>query len=231
MLGTNVTVWLAFLEGLASFLSPCILPLIPVYIGYLAGSTVEDIEHNETIRRTMLRNTVGFVLGISFVYISLGAGASVIGRFLFDYNDLFRIIGAIFIIVFGLFHTGLIKLNFLNRERRVDFKMKSPKFTKAFLLGMTFSFGWTPCIGPMLGSILFMAGNTGHVLKGIGLLAVYSLGMTIPLLLTAFLMGKFIKHYKKFYKYFDKIKMFSGILLIIMGIFMLFDLLSIFAKL
>lgn len=225
----DLTLFVVFIEGLLSFLSPCILPLIPVYISYLAGATIDEIQNDQSLRRTMLFNSFGFILGISMVFIILGAGASTIGNFFVTYDVLFRKVGAIIIIIFGLFSTGLLKINFLNYERRINVKNKSPKFINAFILGATFSFGWTPCIGPILGSVLLLA-STSSTLEAMFMLLVYSIGMTIPFLLTTLLIGKAMRQFKKVYSYFNIIKMISGVLLIIIGIAMYFDWLKFFTS-
>ncbi|WP_105615154.1 cytochrome c biogenesis CcdA family protein [Vallitalea okinawensis] len=229
LIQNDLTLFVVFVEGLLSFLSPCILPLIPVYISYLAGATIDEIQHDQSLRRTMLLNSFGFILGISTVFIILGAGASSIGSFFVTYDVLFRKVGAIIIIIFGLFSTGILKINFLNYERRLNVKNKSPKFINAFLLGATFSFGWTPCIGPILGSVLLLA-STSSTTEAMFMLLVYSIGMTIPFFLTTLLVGRAMRQFKKVYKYFNTIKIISGVLLIIMGIAMYFDWLRFFTS-
>lgn len=226
----DITVWFAFTQGFLSFLSPCILPLLPVYLGYLAGATIDEVHKNQRLRRTMWFNSLGFVLGISIVFVGLGAGASALGQFLNRYYDLLRKIGAILIIIFGTLTTGIIKLDFMNMEKRFHYRYSTPKFLNAFLLGATFSFGWTPCIGPALTSILILAGNANSYGKSMLMLFIYSLGMTVPFLITSLIFGWAIGFSKKIYKYFNIIKIISGALLIIMGIAMYFNWLTIFAQ-
>jgi len=222
---TQVSYLFLFLEGVASFLSPCILPLLPVYLGYLTGSTVEEIAGNEKLRRTAIFNTLGFVLGISLIFVILGAGAGAVGRFFFTNNDLLRRLGSVVVILFGLHYLGLLNIPFLNLERKGKMQRESRRFRDALILGMVFSFGWTPCIGPLLGSALMIAAGTSSAWRGFLLLGIYSLGLTIPFLLTSLLWGKLLRLWPSFYKHFPKIKIFSGVLLIILGVAMFFDLL------
>lgn len=227
MFSENISIWLVFAEGLLSFLSPCILPLLPVYFSFLAGATVNDIENNTINKSNFIKNSLGFVLGLSIIFVILGAGASFAGKIFFVYKDLIRQIGSIFVFIFGLHQTGLIKLRVLNYEKRFNFKEKSTSFINSFLLGVLFSFGWTPCIGPILGSVLFLAGNSGTMASGMALLFIYSLGMTIPFLLSTFAVGFFMKSYQKLYKYFNIVKIISGIILMIAGVLMYFNLLGV----
>ena len=223
MLTPNLSMWMVLAEGVLSFLSPCVFPLIPAYLSYLAGTSIDEVQQDHSVHKTMIWNALGFVLGLSFVFISLGAGASLVGGFLFQQGEILRKIGAILVIFFGIHHTGLITIPFLNYEKRLHMKGSTPGFFKAFLLGVTFSFGWTPCIGPILGSVLILAGNTQHVLKGMGLLGIYSLGMSIPFIIIALIVGKFLSSFRKIMPYFPIIKAVSGGLLIIMGLLMYFN--------
>lgn len=217
------TLGLLFLEGLASFLSPCVLPLLPVYFSYLAGSTVDEILNKEELKKTFYKNSIGFVLGLSFVFLSLGMGANAIGQFIFKNNYFIKKIAAAIIILFGIHLSGIINIKALNYEKRLEIKKTKPKFLYAFLLGITFSFGWTPCIGAMLGSVLLMAGNAQNMLIAVFLMGVYSLGLSIPFLIATLAVGKFIRFYTKIYKYFGIIKLLSAVVLIIIGVLMFFN--------
>lgn len=213
----NISSIVVFLQGMASFLSPCILPLMPIYLSYLTGGSLEEIEGGAN-RKSVLINSIGFLLGLSLVFIMLGATATTLGRFLYFNNNIIRKIGGILIIVFGIHHIGIINLNFLNMERRFKFNAKTPKFINSVLLGMAFSFGWTPCIGPILGSVLMMAASLEVYTKGIYLLIIYSIGFSVPFLITALFLNVVLQKITNLDKYLKVIKIVSGILLIIMGI-------------
>ncbi len=212
-----------FLEGLASFLSPCVLPLIPVYLTYLTGQSVKDIQ-NDSSKGQLILNSIGFVLGFSIVFIGLGAGATSIGQFLRSYQFIIGRVSSILIIIFGLFHADFIDIPLLNREgRRRPKKSSAPSFFASLLLGMGFSFGWTPCIGPILTSVLLMASSAETVSTGMALLGVYSLGLGIPFIVMALLMGTMWDRFKKLYEHMNLIKRISGILLMAIGVLMLFN--------
>lgn len=213
----NISSIVVFLQGMASFLSPCILPLMPIYLSYLTGGSLEEIEGGAN-RKSVLINSIGFLLGLSLVFIMLGATATTLGRFVYFNNNIIRKIGGILIIVFGIHHIGVINLNFLNMERRFKFNAKTPKFINSVLLGMAFSFGWTPCIGPILGSVLMMAASLEVYTKGIYLLVIYSIGFSVPFLITALFLNVVLQKITNLDKYLKVIKIVSGILLIIMGI-------------
>lgn len=219
----NVTYLAAFLEGIASFITSCVLALIPTYISYLAGTTIEEIENNKHNKKTLMMNAIGFVFGIFIVFALLGATATTFGRVLNMSASLLQKISGIIIIIFGIFHMGIINPSFMNREKRITIKKVVPTLGGSILFGMSFAFGWTPCIGPALGSVLMMAANTKTLWNAILLLSVYTLGLGIPLLLIAFFIEKMIISIRKIYKYFDLIKKISGVLLIIIGMLIFFD--------
>jgi len=171
-------------------------------------------------------NSIGFVLGFSIVFIALGAAATSLGKFLRQHQYIIRKISGILIIVFGLFHAGFVDIPFLNREKRRQIqKSNAPSFITSILIGMGFSFGWTPCIGPILTSVLLMASNVETLSAGMGLLGVYSLGLGVPFIVMALLMGTMWDRFKNLYKYMDLIKKISGILLMLIGILMFFNIL------
>jgi cytochrome c-type biogenesis protein len=218
---------IVFAEGVASFLSPCILPLMPVYLSYLVGSTIEDEMDSALLKKKVVVNTLGFILGLFVVFGALGAASTLLGSLLIRNARLIGKVSGAVIILFGLHHTGLLRLKKLEKEKRIKIKAASPGFFRSVAIGMAFSFGWTPCIGPILGSVLLMAGSTGNMFEGFYLLSIYSLGFSVPFLLLAlfyqYLLGK-IPHLEK---YLDKIKVISGVLLIILGILLYADKLSI----
>lgn len=216
----QITIWIALAAGLSSFLSPCVLPLIPTYITYITGASVKDLmsENSMRFKLNVFLNSFLFVLGFSLVFILFGASISVIGKTMLQHQVLLRKISGIIIIIFGLMLSGLMNFNFLQREKRLSFIPKSSGFLNSFLLGVFFSAGWTPCIGPILGSILMLAGSSGDYISGIYLLTAYSFGLAIPFLLSAFFISfllNWIKEYSYLLKY---INILSGLLLIVVGI-------------
>lgn len=219
---------MAFSAGLLSFISPCVLPLIPAYLSYIAGSAVSDIK-NRTKTSLMLR-TAFFVLGFSLVFILLGATVSVVSR-LFSANLIwFKRIGGIMIFVLGLHLTGLVKIRILYSERRLLTHTTLSKGVGPFLLGMAFAAGWTPCVGPILSSILIYAAGMATVAKGILLLLLYSLGLGVPFLLTALLAEKLSRFLIRFSKYLPFVSVVAGIMLMGMGILIFTNQLTILSR-
>ncbi len=223
--GTKITYSIVFLEGLASFLSPCVLALIPTYISYLAGTTIDEIESGAHNKRTLMMNALGFVFGIFLVFSLLGATATTLGGALVKHASLLQKIGGVIIVIFGVFYTGLINikfLNFLQREKRIHVKKVVPTVGGSIIFGMSFAFGWTPCMGPALGSVMMMAATLETMWNGIFLMSLYTLGLGLPLLLIAFFIEKLMPYIQKVYKHFGTIKIVSGVLLILIGLLMFF---------
>ncbi|MDO8281947.1 MAG: cytochrome c biogenesis protein CcdA [Thermodesulfovibrionia bacterium] len=225
---SNISYLGAFLGGILSFLSPCVLPLIPSYVSYITGISFEDFKagdkaHAKHIRLVTLINSSAFILGFSTVFVLLGVSSSFLGKYLAYYYDQIRIVGGTVIIFFGLYVMGVIKLNFLSAEHRVHLKHKPRGYLGSVIVGLTFGAGWTPCIGPILGSILLVAGTSGSVMYGFKLLVVYSLGLAIPFLATSLAMSYFISHFSAIQKYMRVIMILSGLLLISFGILLLSD--------
>lgn len=218
MFTPSLSVLVVFLEGLASFLSPCVLPLIPVYLAYLTGQSAEAVLEDAKAQRMLIINGAAFVAGFSLIFILMGATATGLGKFLLNNNDLLRQASALLVILFGLFTMGILPLSFLNYEKRVQISPRTPGLFTSFLLGMGFSFGWTPCIGPVLSSVLILASRSATLYSGMGLLAVYSLGLGLPFLLLAVFYKSLWKYLRGLYKYMKGIKVVSGALLVIMGI-------------
>jgi cytochrome c-type biogenesis protein len=218
----NLSIPVAFVAGLVSFLSPCVLPLIPGYISMLSGLSMEELrgEATEKVTSLILRNSVAFVVGFSVVFIVLGASATAVGRFLLSRRGIFDIVAGAVIIVFGLHLTGLVKIPFLYREARMNTLAPKRGIAGSFVLGFAFAFGWTPCIGPILTGILALAAIKDTVFQGMFLLAVYSAGLAIPFLLTALGVGRFIKFYGRFRKHMQAVEVASGVLLICIGVLM-----------
>lgn len=225
----NISFILAFSAGLLSFLSPCVLPLIPAYVSYLTGSAVSDISTGKD-KLNLLYKSIGFIIGFSLVFIALGASVSTIGK-LFNSNlDILRKIGGIIVIIFGLHLTGIFKIRLLYSEKRLLPFGENPKIIGSVFVGMAFAAGWTPCIGPILSSILIYAGSMATIGKGIFLLAMYSLGLAVPFLFTAAAIGSFSKYFRKITKYLPFISVVSGILMIFMGMLIFMNRLTIISR-
>lgn len=212
-----------FLQGLASFLSPCVLPLIPAYLTYMTGQSIEIMERDRKAHRTLIFNSLAFILGFSLVFVLLGIIATSLGRYLQANKDIIRRVSGILIIFFGLFHTGLIPVRFLNYERRLNLKRSHPGLVSSFLIGVGFSFGWSPCIGPILTSVYIMASQAETLFIGTMLLAVYAIGLGLPFFLMAAGLKYFSKYIQRLNMHMDKVKVISGILLIIVGIMIYFN--------
>ncbi|OGW57505.1 MAG: cytochrome C biogenesis protein [Nitrospirae bacterium RBG_16_43_8] len=220
----DVSFPLAFLAGILSFLSPCVLPLVPSYVSFITGMSFEDLTGStdrKRVRNLTIINSLIFIAGFSAVFIALGASSSAAGQILFQYQEWIRIIGGILIIIFGIFIAGFLKLDFLMRERKVPLSSKPAGYIGTFAIGMTFAAGWTPCIGPILGSILLYAGAKGSAVYGIKLLSVYSLGLAAPFFISSLAITSFLSYSKKLRKHMRAIQIISGILLIAFGIILL----------
>lgn len=210
---------LAFAGGFASFVSPCVLPLVPTYISFLAGNSVAVAGGpTPTTRQAVLLPGLAFVLGFTLIFIAFGLSASFIGQFLAAMQGPLRKISGIIVIVFGLHMTGLVRLPFLDREQRLAAPVQQGGLFNAFLLGMVFSLGWTPCIGPILGTILLVAGQAGSAATGAALLATYSLGMALPFLVLTVLLAGSTRALRGFQRYAGTIRIGTGVLLVAMGV-------------
>lgn len=215
----------AFLGGILSFLSPCVLPLIPSYVSFITGISFDDFKTGDKarIRKLTIINSLAFVIGFSTVFVLLGVSSSYVGRFFAVYYDHIRIVGGIIIIVMGLYVMGVIKLNFLSAEKRIHLHSKPRGYFGSYIVGLAFGAGWTPCIGPILGTILLVASTTGSAMAGFKLLLVYSAGLAIPFVATALLINSFLSHFSAIQKYMKLIMIISGLLLISFGIILLTD--------
>jgi cytochrome c-type biogenesis protein len=225
----NISLLLAFSAGLLSFLSPCVLPLVPAYITYLTGSTIAELNDSKVKLKT-LYNSLGFVLGFSIIFIIMGASISTLGQVLIKHQALFRKIGGLLIIILGIHMTGIIKINFLFYEKRAFPLHKINKNIGPIFIGMAFAAGWTPCIGPILSSILIYAGSMETIGKGILLLVFYSLGLAIPFIATAAAISSFSTFFKRFSKYMSLVSIISGVLLIVMGIIIFINKMGILSR-
>jgi len=225
----ELSIPIALVAGLVSFLSPCVLPLVPGYISMLSGASIEELKSGASpaLMGRILRNSVSFVVGFSIVFVALGASATAVGKFLLAQRATFNLVAGIVVIVLGLHLTGLVKIPLLYREARLDTGAPRRSLGGAFLLGFAFAFGWTPCIGPILAAILALAAERQTVLQGMFLLAIYSAGLAIPFLLTSLGLSTFLKFYGGFRKHLQAVEVASGVLLIALGMLMAFNKLTI----
>jgi cytochrome c-type biogenesis protein len=219
-MASNVTIVAALTAGTLSFLSPCVLPLVPPYLVYLAGTSLErlaDAEPAAAVKRDTIVASILFVAGFSTVFVALGAGASVIGAVLRAYSDVLVTVAGIAIIVMGLHFLGLTRIDLLMREKRAE--MARPVgLWGAYAMGLAFAFGWTPCIGPILAAILAVAASEATIVKGAGLLAVYSLGLGIPFVIAAFAIEPFAAFLARFRAHLAAVERVMGGLLVLTGI-------------
>lgn len=226
----SVGIFTAFIAGVISFLSPCILPLIPGYISFISGVSIDEMKefsNKKTVNRIVLLNTIFFTLGFSLVFILLGASATFFGKLLLQKMAFFSRAAGVLIIIFGFHMMGVIKLNFLYKHAGVKQKKIGIKYVSSFLLGMGFAFGWSPCAGPILAGILLYASQEQTVFKGIVLLTVYSLGIAIPFIITALSVNYFLMAFDKIKKYMRAVEIAAGVLLIFLGVLIFFGKLTI----
>jgi cytochrome c-type biogenesis protein len=225
---TEVSFVVAFAAGFLSFFSPCIIPLLPAYLTYLGGSAAATGRAGELDRYFLAGRAALFIAGFSLIFILLGASAGGVGSLFQLYRPLFNRIGGILIIIFGLQVVGIVRLPFLNQEKKWHFNTRTPGAVSSFLLGMAFALGWTPCIGPVLASILIYAGSQATFFQGMLLLGFYSLGMALPFMVVALALGPVARLLRQLSRYLPIISMVSGIILIIMGLLVFFGQLSSF---
>jgi len=220
----TITYPAALFAGLLSFFSPCILPLIPAYFSFITGLSLDELtENKKETRRKVFLSTLFYVAGFSFIFILFGASASFLGGFVSQYSWVIRYLGGGIILIFGLHLLGLINIKGFNFEKRIHVKEKPLHLMGTFVIGMAFGAGWSPCIGPMLGSILIVAGNQDTIIKGIFLLAVYSAGLAIPFLVMSFFINSILEIMKRATKFIGVFNKISGILLILIGLLLIFD--------
>jgi len=232
-LNGNVSLLAAFAAGFLSFISPCVLPLIPGYISFVSGVSVDEMRSDAPPAASRLQvfvTSLAFVLGFSLVFIALGASATAIGKFMFSKLPLLSKLAGVVLIIFGLHTMGVFRLAFLDTEKRVHQQRKPAGPLGAMLVGIAFAFGWTPCIGPILGGILAIAGSKNTVAEGVTLLAVYSLGLGIPFLITSLAINQFFGAAKRIRKYYHAIELTSGALLIVIGVLILTGQLTIIVR-
>jgi cytochrome c-type biogenesis protein len=217
----QVTLFAAFAAGFLSFISPCVLPLIPGYVSFVSGVSLDEMRADATgaaSRGQVLLTSLAFVLGFTVVFVAAGASASAIGRFLFTRAPLLSKIAGLLLIVIGLHVMGVFRIGFLENEKRVHAQKKPAGFLGAAVVGAAFAFGWTPCLGPILGGILALAASRNTVSEGVQLLAAYSLGLGVPFLLTSLAVNQFFKVSARIRKHYHTIELVSGGLLIVIGV-------------
>ena len=218
----NISFLTAIFAGILSFASPCVLPLIPAYISYISGVSLQEMKEGQSSSSRLFINSIAFVIGFSVVFITLGASATVLGKILSRNKRIFDLIAGIIVMIFGLHTSQVIRIKFLSFEKKIKVRNKTPSFLSSFILGFTFSFGWTPCVGPILGTILVQASTYSTVKQGILLLTLYSLGLGIPFILTALAINKFFTAFKSIRKFFSQIELFAGLLIVGVGLALVF---------
>lgn len=216
----DVSFTLAFFAGVLSFLSPCVLPLVPAYVSFVTGLSIDELKAAPRLSKTM-GNTLAFIMGFSTIFVALGASSSFVGRLFLRYQDYIRTGGGILTIIFGLFIAGFLKMDFLMREKRFHIEKGPAGYVGAFFIGMSFAAGWTPCIGPILGTILIYASSKASASFGLKLLSVYSLGLAVPFILSTAAINAFLSHVKRIYKFMKIIMVVSGLILIGFGVLLL----------
>jgi cytochrome c-type biogenesis protein len=222
--GQDLSFYLAFAAGVLSFLSPCVLPLVPSYVAFITGLSFEELTQDQPqrkLRRVILRHSLLFILGFSVLFTALGASATLLGQFLAAHRDTIRIVGGILIIIFGLLISGVFSFGFLQQEKRFHLRDKPLGYLGSFLVGITFAAGWTPCVGPILSSILLYASTAEDMRSGIFLLLFYSLGLGLPFFACSLALNTFLGAFRKARSYLGVFTKVGGVLLIIVGVLLL----------
>ncbi len=219
-MGQSVGVAVAFSAGLFSFLSPCVLPLFPSYLSFITGMSVTDLsgDISPAARRRVLLHAVTFVAGFSMVFIALGATFSAAGQFLLEHREWIRRLGGALIVLFGLYIAGVFRLGLFGRTAQFQLRAKPAGYAGSLLVGITFAIGWTPCVGPILGAILSLAGTAETVQRGVGLLIAYSAGLGLPFLLSALALGSFLRFFKRYRPFIPVVERAAGVLLVVVGV-------------
>ena len=222
----DINIFVAFTAGIFSFLSPCVLPMIPSYLSFISGVSLEEMRSVEVashIRKRVLLNSLAFISGFSLVFISLGASVSFLAGFFLSYRSLIRVLGGIFILAVGIYLLGVVKFSVLDRYLQFHLKNKPGGYLGSALVGITFGAAWIPCVGPILGAILTLAATSSEIGKGIFYLATYAAGLALPFFLSAVAVNSFFEFSKKFRRYLQAVDVTAGILLIIVGILLITD--------
>jgi cytochrome c-type biogenesis protein len=222
----DVNVFIAFTAGLLSFLSPCVLPIIPSYLSFVSGVSLEEVRAAQVgsrMRRRVAWNSLAFVFGFSLVFVSLGASASFLASFFLSYRSLIRVLGGVFILTVGIYLMGVVKISVLDRYLQFHLKDKPAGYFGSALVGMTFGAAWIPCVGPILGAILTLAATSSEIGKGVFYLATYAAGLAVPFFLSAVTVNSFFEFSQKFRRYVQAVHVAAGVLLIVVGILLITD--------
>lgn len=228
---SQISIGIAFVAGLASFLSPCVLPLVPIYLAQLVGQSIYQTgESNTELAKRLVTflHAALFVLGFTIAFVALGASASALGSFLQMYREPLRQVGGIVLIVFGLHLAGILKVPVLYRQKRITFQPRRPSYPASLLFGIIFAIAWTPCVGPILSAILLLAENTATLRVGVVMLLAYSLGLGIPFLLMGLGLNQFSRFLKELKPYLGKIEVATGALMVVLGVLVFLNLLTYF---
>lgn len=229
----EVTLLAAFVAGILSFISPCVLPLIPGYISFISGLTLEEMQGAgsvSTSRRQVIIASLAFVMGFTVIFVAMGASATALGKFLYNQAPILEKIAGTLLVIFGLHMMGVFRIRLLESDKRIQSNRKPAGPLGAFLVGTAFAFAWTPCIGPILGGILAMASSRESVGEGMQMLAAYSLGLGIPFLLTSIAINQFFAAAATIRRHYRAIEIVSGALLIIVGLLIFFDQFTLIVK-
>jgi cytochrome c-type biogenesis protein len=210
----------AFSAGLFSFLSPCVLPLFPSYLSFITGMSVDRLSGQVSAgeRTRILLHSLAFIAGFTAVFVSLGASFSALGQFFLGYRDWIRMAGGLLIVVFGLYLTGALRVGVWGRTRQIHVQHKPAGYAGSFAIGLTFAIGWTPCVGPILGSILTLASNERTVEQGVGLLIAYSAGLGLPFLASSWALGGFLRFFTRYRRFLPAVERVAGVVLVIVGV-------------
>src|SRR3990170_8244604 len=222
----DINILVAFTAGIFSFLSPCVLPMIPSYLSFISGVSLEEMRAVQVashIRKRVLLNSVAFILGFSLVFISLGASASFLASFFLGYRSLIRVLGGIFILAVGIYLLGVVKFSVLDRYLQFHLKDKPAGYLGSAFVGMTFGAAWIPCVGPILGAILTLAATSSEIGTGIFYLGTYAAGLALPFFLSAVAVNSFFEFSRKFRRYLQAVHVTAGVLLVIVGILLITD--------
>jgi cytochrome c-type biogenesis protein len=221
---TEVNLFVAFAAGVFSFLSPCVLPLIPSYLSFVSGVSLDEMKSEQArLRLRVVLNSLAFIIGFSIVFISFGASASFLGGLLMDYRSAIRIVGGLFVLSVGLYLVGAFKIAALQQYLQFDLKDKPAGYLGSVLVGITFAVAWTPCVGPILGATLALASTEGEVGRGVFLLSGYAAGLAVPFFLSALAVNSFLQFAQKLRRYIQAIHLTGGMLLIVVGILLITD--------
>ena len=217
----NISMLVAFSAGIFSFLSPCVLPLFPSYLSFITGMSLDQLQDPTgpgAERWKVMAHSMAFIVGFSMVFIGMGASFSALGQLLIEQRDLIRQVGGALIILFGLYIVGVLPLHWLGRYRQLQLRSKPAGYLGSWLVGVTFAIGWTPCVGPILGSILSLAGTAETVSTGVALLGAYSAGLALPFFLSSLALGGFLVAFRRFRPWIPVVERVAGVLLVVVGV-------------